>query len=309
MKKSEFIDAVRDALSSVPRNEELAKRFLSSKVGEKCYVVGRNDQSRELIEKCAIAGVIDDFDQTNSHWSGKPIVRSKSIPLDAIVANCSTSISPQDVEKNLTHAGVRKIVAFSDLMRIAPGEIKQPWFVTQQQMDMEQYLHEWDELYLRLWDSSSRQTLLDVARYRLTADPRYMQGYEVRLKEQYFESFLHPKRQVFVDAGAFDGDTTEEFCRRYPDYRKVILFEPSAINMASAKRRLAGFRDIEYFTAGLSDSEGTLHFNAHAGPASSICSSGGETIPVTTLDQAVSEQVSFIKMDLEGWEGVVDQNN
>ena len=287
---------------SPPANESLARRFLSSRGTVKRYVVGRNDQSKELIEKFQIDGLIDDFDQSTSCWSGVPILCSKVASSDAIVVNCSTSIAPLDVEKNLSRSGLRHIVAFGDLLRVAPQDIRQPWFVSQQREDMKQHILEWAELYAALDDKVSRETLLDVSRYRLTADPRYMRGYAVRLKDQYFESFLDSRQQVFVDAGGFDGDTTEEFCRRYPDYRRVLLFEPSAINMAVAQQRLGHMRDIEYFAIGLSDVEGTLRFNANAGPASAVCDDEGEAVPVTTLDHAVSEPVTFVKMDLEGWE-------
>lgn len=129
-----------------------------------------------------------------------------------------------------------------------------------------------------------------------------MENYTVRLKDQYFEPFLDTSQQVFVDVGGFDGDTTEEFCRRYPDYRKVFLFEPCPANMAAARKRLAQTRDIEFHEAGISDIEGALRFDTHAGSASSVTEDEGESITVTTLDCAIREPVSWIKMDLEGWE-------
>jgi FkbM family methyltransferase len=88
----------------------------------------------------------------------------------------------------------------------------------------------------------------------------------------------------------------------YPNYRKVIFFEPSELNMAAAKRRLAGFQNIEFHSSGLSDASGTLGFDPKSGSASSIQQHGLEKIIVEKLDHAVSEPVTFIKMDLEGWE-------
>jgi len=105
-----------------------------------------------------------------------------------------------------------------------------------------------------------------------------------------------------VDAGGFDGDTTEEFCRRYPDYRRVYLFEPSQHNMRAAKVRLEAFPRIAFHAEALSDQPGSMRFNAEAGSASAVTSGPGEDVKVTTLDLAVAEPVSFIKMDLEGWE-------
>lgn len=65
-----------------------------------------------------------------------------------------------------------------------------------------------------------------------------------------------------------------------------------------------GKRGIDFRPVGLSDTNGNLHFNSNAGSASSVTQDGSaETISVVTLDSELSgESISFIKMDLEGWE-------
>ena len=88
-----------------------------------------------------------------------------------------------------------------------------------------------------------------------------MSDYSVRLNDQYLESFMNYTNETFVDVGGFDGDTTEEFCKRYSDYNKILFFEPSDINMQKAIRRLSGYSKIEYFNYGLSDSKGTVLFS------------------------------------------------
>ena len=62
--------------------------------------------------------------------------------------------------------------------------------------------------------------------------------------------------EVFVDAGGYDGDTTEEFSKRYPNYKKVFLFEPSLSNLNKAKLRLNHHHSIEFFERGLSNTSG-----------------------------------------------------
>lgn len=233
---------------------------------------------------------------------GVPVGPVAQLPLDAIVVNCSTSISPVAVTENLVRVGVRSILGINELIYASQGAISVPWFVRQQRKDIRQYFHSYSQLYEVLADDASRQTYLDVIRYRLTADQRYMQSYLVRLKDQYFEDFLGLCEEVFVDAGGFDGDTTEEFCRRYPDYRAVFLLEPSKIDIEAAKRRLTDVRNIAFIHLGLSDKEENLEFNSGAGPASSITEGAGESIQVAALDDVVEESVTFIKMDLKGWE-------
>ncbi len=216
--------------------------------------------------------------------------------------NCSTSISPVAVARALHQAGTAHVINIHELIHATQGRLPRPWFVRQQREDLGQFFDEWLDLHQRLADAESRATLLDVLRYRATADARYMQSYRVRPRDQYFEDFLPLGREVFVDAGGFDGDTTEEFAKRCPDYRKVHLFEPSQPNIAAARRRLAGLRNIYFHPLGLSDQRGQLTFDSDAGSASAVTQTGGATIEVITLDQAIREPVTFIKMDLEGWE-------
>lgn len=302
MTTHEFISAVNAALEAAPGNQELAAALLSGAVQRPCFAVGRNEQTQDLLGRLRLGGLVDDFAPPGSVWNGLPTIPARQLPADAVVINCSTSISPVLVEQNLRAAGVPSIVSIHELISAAAGAIEWPEFVRQQREDWRSFSDEWGELFGLMEDAPSRQTLLDVVRYRLTADARHMADYAVRVKEQYFEPFLDLRSEVFVDAGGFDGDTTEEFCRRCPDYRGVHLFEPSQHNMRAAKARLSGYRDITFWPEALSDEVGTMTFNSDAGSASAATSGPGEVVPVNTLDRAVADPVSFIKMDLEGWE-------
>jgi FkbM family methyltransferase len=300
MGRQDFIDAVNAALGAPAANQDLARGLLSGAVTRPCFVVGRNDQAADLIGSLPLAGLVDDYAEPGSTWRGLPTVAAAQLPDDAVIVNCSTSISPVAVEQRM--AGKGTLVSIRELIAAADGAIDQPWFVQDQCDDWRQHTAEWADVFASLEDETSRQTLLDLVRYRLTADTVSMQAYAVHMQDQYFEPFLDLRQPVFVDAGGFDGDTTEEFCRRYPDYRRVHLFEPSQRNMAAARARLASHRDIVFHEEGVSDQPGSMTFDAEAGSASAVTSGPGETVRMTTLDLAVAEPVSLIKMDLEGWE-------
>jgi FkbM family methyltransferase len=293
---------VESALSALPRRGDLAAVFLSENCKFPRYVIGRNEEAAAVLGRVSVDGVIDDYANNLSHWCGVPVCSLKSVPATAIVVNCSTSISPVAVIDNLNSAGLNNILNYSDLLKVKDGKFPLPWFVKQQRDDWQENHLRWKSLYERLEDEQSKRVLLDVCRYRLTADPEYMRGYAVRLKDQYFEDFMRYGQETFVDAGGFDGDTTETFCQRYPDYASIFLFEPSSKNITAAKERLKHWGRINFLQLGLSDQVGTLSFNADAGSASAVSSAGSEIIEVVTLDEAVHEPVSFIKMDLEGWE-------
>lgn len=283
-------------------NQEYAKEFLSGTTNIKRFVLGKNDDSAAIISFLKIDGVVDDFSKPNSFWNNVPLIHSSDLPSDAIIINCSTSISPLSAYKTLLKTGVRKVLNLNELIYAASGKLAFPWFVEQMRTEYNKDRCNWYNLYSLLSDSESQKTLLDIMRYRLTADLAYMQEYSVRINEQYFEDFMQFDNEVFVDAGGFDGDTTIEFCKRYPNYKEVLFFEPSTLNLNVAKNQTKNLRNIEYYDVGLSDKDELLSFDPDAGSASSVTNNGKETIAVTTLDYIVKKPVSFIKMDLEGWE-------
>jgi FkbM family methyltransferase len=302
MTSHDFKSAANAAIDAPAANQAIARELLSGASERPCFIVGRNEQSSGLIGGLRLDGLVDDFAEPGSDWRGLPIVSTAQLPGDAIVINCSTSISPVAVEQRIKAAGIGSVVSIHELISAAAGGIEQPRFVQDQREDWRLFDAEWGEVFDSLEDKPSRQILLDLVRYRLTANTQFMQDYAIRVKDQYFEPFLDLRSEVVVDAGGFDGDTTEEFCRRYPDYRKVHLFEPSQRNMRAAKARLEAHRDIVFHQEGLSDQVGSMTFDAEAGSASAVTSGPGEEVQMTTLDLAVAEPVSFIKMDLEGWE-------
>ena len=281
----------------------LVEKFVSEENTFTRFLLGRNEHSMTLAKLFKIDGFVDDF-TADVFWNGKPVIKSEKLPDNAIVINCSMSISPVTASQKLQQLKIKTggCLNYSDLLALKPELIPAPAFVAEMHEDIKKNEAHWLSLSEKFADAESVKVFNDLIRYRLTADPAHMVDYSTRLSDQYFESFLSLNNEVFVDAGGFDGDTTEEFCKRYPTYKKVILFEPSEKNMLNAKKRLANRRDIEFITQGISDTSGTLSFNSDAGSASAVSSEGACTIEVTTLDETVKEKVTFIKMDLEGWE-------
>lgn len=283
------------------QKNDLIDLFLSSDRTIKRYIIGKNDESRTVLNNGIIDGVIDDAALPDTIWLGIPCVKMASIEKDSIVINCSTSISPVAVIKSLKKAGLNRIINYGNLMNYSSAFSK-PWFVIEMEKSLLENDLEWNKLYEKLADDESKAVLESVALFRLTADPSIMEEFSIRLSDQYMEDFMCFKNEKFVDVGGFDGDTTLEFCTRYPDYQKIYLFEPSSKNMAAAKNRLNSFNNIDFFNFGLSDKDESLMFNENQGSASNIQNEGDVEIKVSMLDKLIQDNISFIKMDIEGWE-------
>ncbi|HEY1057108.1 MAG TPA: FkbM family methyltransferase [Limnobacter sp.] len=294
-----------DALLHQPNNTQTSRwvsEFIDPRQPALRYAIGRNPEGLALSREVRLDGWIDDrFD--GAEWAGLPVLTMKQVPTHAWVVNCSTSIVPVSVHKALKARGFERILSVADFIQHpTTAHSMLPAFVREQRLEWMKHQADWETLFAQLGDDESRNTLLNTLAFRLSADLSSMQGYTVRFREQYFEDFLNLNREVFVDCGGFDGDTTEEFCKRDPAYRRVYLFEPSPVNMAAAHLRLAHHRDIVFKPLGVSDAPGQLEFDPDAGSASAVGQGGQHSIRVNTVDAEVPEAATFIKMDLEGWE-------
>jgi FkbM family methyltransferase len=290
------------ALQTADTCSETARIFFDSACTRPRFAVGKNSDTSALAGLCALAGIVDDFSPPGSKWQGIPLVRVQDVPEASLVANCSSSISPVSVARRLEGSGISRVFSLNEIVAASNGRLQLPVFARATRAELAANGHVWQVIYDSLADEESRRTLLDVVRFRLTADPSYMRKYRIRPSEQYFEEFVRMDGETFVDAGGFDGDSSEIFIQKCPNYRKIFLIEPSLQNIKIAKERLAHFPRIEYIDKGLSDASGTLKFNVGAGSASSVSQESFDTIQVDTLDALIPEPVSFIKMDLEGWE-------
>ena len=292
-------------IKSTPINQVHQKQLIESFFSiskYKRYVIGKNAESLFLINNYKIDGIIDDFSQKNKFWHNVPILKSKNLQEDCIIINCSTSIWPNTVKKNLLDCGLKQILHYYELLNNDNYLFPEPLFVKEMKVSINKSPGEWNILYESLVDDKSKQILTDIVRYRLTANPQFMQKYKVRLDKQYFESFMNYSNEIFVDAGGFNGDTSIEFCNRYPDYKRILFFEPSKKNMRAAQKNLKHLNNIVYYQSGLSDKDEVLSFNTLDGSSSKISKSGKDTIKVAPLDTLITDPVTFIKMDLEGWE-------
>lgn len=126
---------------------------------------------------------------------------------------------------------------------------------------------------------------------------------------QYFQEQIVALRQqeVFVDGGAFTGDTLMTFLKRSDErFQEYYAFEPDIVNFASLAARTASLpaavrTRIRLFNCAVGGASGYLNFAASASQTSRI-SEGTETwVPVQALaDVRFRTTPTFVKLDLEG---------
>jgi FkbM family methyltransferase len=122
---------------------------------------------------------------------------------------------------------------------------------------------------------------------------------------QYFPADLlqFSDDEVFIDCGAYDGDTVAEFRKASKNhFSQLIAFEPDAANFDSLKAALNGDARISLRPYATGKARETVRFSV-AGTGSHIDSDGTCEVQVVPLDEVLCDvEPTYIKFDIEGSE-------
>ena len=129
---------------------------------------------------------------------------------------------------------------------------------------------------------------------------------KLAMPDQYFNFLTYEKEsseEVFLDCGAFNGDTILAYNQFTAGiFKKIIAFEPELVNATKIKDNIGDIHDILIIPKGLWGKETVLHFTSDSS-ASRVEENGASFVEVTSIDSVMNgERVSFIKMDIEGSE-------
>lgn len=160
-----------------------------------------------------------------------------------------------------------------------------------------------------LADDYSKQTFLKVLKAHLTGEREDFEIAFTGNDDWYlFRSFMRPlSNSVFLDCGAYDGDTVRLFIEASNNqYSKIYAFEPddSMQDKLFEVANSASPGKIEIIKQGLSNFTGSVSLRSN-GMYSYIDIDGEDkqAIPVTTIDSIMNgAPVDIIKMDIEGSE-------
>jgi len=293
-----FSDLLGLSTPSLSSAQEVVWQKISA--GSPVYILGRNKYAESVVNVFEILGFVDDY-TTDKTFLGKPVVRMDGLLKDSLVISTVTDAKPVTAMKRLQESGVHGAIDYFSLLRLMPGRFRSlDYSEHNQDLCANQSKYEW--LYQQLADETSRQTLLNVSRFRFTGDLKSMQAFSVDFERQYFEDFVpFGPAGVFADGGGFDGQTTLRFAQRSPGYHRVYYFEPNPSMLEVSRKNLTGLERITMIPKGLAEQSGVVRFNVD-GSASRISESGTNEIRVTSIDDEISESLTFIKLDIEGAE-------
>ena len=206
--------------------------------------------------------------------------------------------------ERLSRLGFAAVAPFAVLQALAPERFAPHMFYEGLLEDTWENREQYRWLARELSDNKSRDVLDAVLTFRQTLEPHVLAP--VVEPELYQSDGLlgYGDDEVYIDGGAFDGDTIRLFSSRVGGrYARIYAFEPDPTTFARLKQNFASEPRVELINAGLYHRKQTLRFRDDASRAAIFAGDGGTEIEVTTIDDVVGEErVTFIKMNIEGAE-------
>lgn len=161
-----------------------------------------------------------------------------------------------------------------------------------------------------LYEPDSREVYVNLLNYKITGKLSYLRAATTPKAEAYALLQLRGD-EVYVDAGAYDGDTIREFLDHLPQrpdgrpqYRRIIAIEPEARNFRKLQQwaENSGLPDLQLVNEALFNEAADLPFNDKIGRGAYLTAQGRRVVPARRLDDLIREPVTLLKMDVEGVE-------
>lgn len=281
---------------------DLCEEFLASEPSNR-FVLGQNVYAESLIENIEIAGIIDEF-ATESKYPRTPLISWGELPDSAIVVNAAGG-SPFSAKKQLDLHRVRNIDYFA-FMKLTDLNLRDVVFNEGFESEYRNSVEKFEWVFSLLEDQNSKEIFKKILSFRFTKNLDHLTGFENREKFQYFEEILNfdSKPKNFLDVGGFDGFTTSEFMRIYPEFGEVVVIEPEGENYEICKEKFRDNPKVQVLKTGVGSKREQIRFSS-AGSASRVSEDGDLVVDIDTIDNLINASnfiPGYIKMDIEGFE-------
>ncbi|MBQ9948284.1 MAG: FkbM family methyltransferase [Oscillospiraceae bacterium] len=171
-----------------------------------------------------------------------------------------------------------------------------------------EHYNEIKSAYELMADEQSKKVFENVIRYKLSGNISLLRECESP-REEMFDLLRINSEEIYVDLGAYNGDTLVEFLNETSmKFRKLYAMEPDHKNYMKLKRRLymIGSALLEAYNCGAWDCETTLQFSLRAGRSSKVSASATartKEVKMMSVDHMLQGgEATFIKYDVEGSE-------
>jgi FkbM family methyltransferase len=204
--------------------------------------------------------------------------------------------------------GVRMILPYHQLAWKFPDTFL-PYYFLDTPENWIHHRHCVEAAYQLLHDDLSRSEFARQSLWRCTGDDNLIKDHTTGLHYFREDLFQLPENPIFVDCGAYDGDSIMEWIHfTKSEFSKVYAFEPDPDNLQRLNQTVSGLSTylqerIRILPNATGSSAGVERFEVGRGVGSSISQAGEYDVQVVTLDETFADKpISMLKMDIEGAE-------
>ena len=172
---------------------------------------------------------------------------------------------------------------------------------------IKKYERELQTVYERLADSVSRETFASVLNYKLSGRISYLQACATNRAEDLKTIFSFGGEETYLDLGAYNGDTVQEFLQLTRGrYKKIVALEPDPKNF----KKLTDFvrqnelKNVTCLQAGVWNDCGSLELTGNGGRQSTFWEADRPGFATQNLSQTGSmkkkikkQQVTVVSVD------------
>lgn len=166
---------------------------------------------------------------------------------------------------------------------------------------------EW--LYKLLKDYRSKRILVNILYYWLMSNPQKIEQIYDRTYDQYFDLDIVKcsEKEVFVDIGGYTGDTLINYSKSFGKngYKRIYCYEIVPANIEYIEKNVEHFNlhNVVIRKKGARDKAGTMYLSSNElSSVKQLSETGTIPVPIVKIDDDIEENVTFIKMDIEGGE-------
>lgn len=158
-----------------------------------------------------------------------------------------------------------------------------------------------EKAYSLFADDLSRRVYENILLFYYTGKIELLDEITTDKNEAFYEILKLGNNETYVDLGAYNGDTIDEFLHYAGnEYRKIIAFEPNEKNFKKLQAHCADMKNIDLWQLGSYSKNTILNFNNKAGRNSAICKNGIKTQVAAADTILCGIAASYIKADVEG---------
>lgn len=166
----------------------------------------------------------------------------------------------------------------------------------------QKHRNEIDIVRSHLADEKSVNVFDNIINFKLTGNVNLLLDCQTSKTEAYKNILSLSDDEIYMDLGAFNGDTIEEFLSFVNSYNKIYAVEPDKKNFQKLTKNTSEIDKIKYINSCVSDEYGEILFSSDGG-RNSNATENGTLVKCETVDNILSgEKVTYIKFDVEGLE-------